>query len=165
MCGIVGIASRDVVADRTWLSVGSDAISHRGPDDVGEWWSSDGRVGIAHRRLSIIDVSTAGHQPMQDFRRGITVGFNGEIYNYRDLRAELTAKGQAFRSQSDTEVLLAAYCEWDTDCLSHLNGMFAFALYDCDKTDSFLRVTEQARSLCSTPSLMEPLGSHQNLRA
>ena len=98
MCGIVGVASRDVVADRAWLAVGSDAISHRGPDDMGEWWSSDGRVGIAHRRLSIIDVSTAGHQPMQDCRRGITVGFNGEIYNYRDLRAQLIAKGQTFRS-------------------------------------------------------------------
>ena len=130
MCGIVGNASQTLVTDRVWLTAGRDAMTHRGPDDFGEWWSADGCVGLGQRRLSIIDLSPAGHQPMLDARGELCVVFNGEIYNYADLRRELRAKGHAFRSQSDTEVIMAAYREWGTDCLSHLNGMFAFALYD-----------------------------------
>ena len=120
------------------MLAGRDAMIHRGPDDAGEWWSADGRVGLAHRRLSIIDLSAAGHQPMHDKSGELSIVFNGEIYNYQELRAQLIIKGHAFRSSSDTEVLLAAYREWGTGCLSHLNGMFAFALYDARQQTVFL---------------------------
>ena len=130
MCGLVGIASRLPVENRVWLAIGRDAIRHRGPDDAGEWWSSDGRVGLGHRRLSILDLSLAGHQPMRSDAHGLIIVFNGEIYNFRELRTELEQNGYAFQSSSDTEVLLSAYDAWGVDCLSHLNGMFAFALYD-----------------------------------
>lgn len=130
MCGIVGIASTSSIIQRDWLAAGRDAMTHRGPDDAGEWWSSDGRIGLGHRRLSIIDLSPAGHQPMSDSTGTISIVFNGEIYNFKDLRAELAANGAVFRSQSDTEVILAAYREWGVDCLLRLNGMFTFALFD-----------------------------------
>lgn len=113
-------------------------MAHRGPDDTGEWWSADGRIGLGHRRLAIIDLSPGGHQPMQDAKRELCIVFNGEIYNFVDLREELQAKGHVFCSHSDTEVILAAYREWGTDCLSHLNGMFAFALYDDRQRQLFL---------------------------
>ena len=130
MCGIVGVAaSVSFLGDRAILSEGSDALRHRGPDGSGEWWSHDGRVGLAHRRLAIIDLSPGGCQPMAAAGR-IHVTFNGEIYNFRALRDELAGKGHAFSSQSDTEVLLHAYLEWGIDCLTRLNGMFAFGLYD-----------------------------------
>ena len=138
MCGIVGIASRTPVSHRDWLLAGRDAMTHRGPNDAGEWWSEDGRAGLAHRRLSIIDLSPAGHQPMSDASGTVTIVFNGEIYNFTELRAELIGKGHAFRSHSDTEVILAAYREWGTECLSRLNGMFAFALYDEQRQTVFL---------------------------
>ncbi len=138
MCGLVGIASLSPAPDRTWLAAGRDAMTHRGPDDAGEWWSNDGRVGLAHRRLSILDLSPAGHQPMRDELRGLTIVFNGEIYNFRELRAELEQRGYGFRTSSDTEVLLAAYDVWGTECLSKLNGMFAFALYDARRQTVFL---------------------------
>src|ERR1700742_2336038 len=130
MCGIIGVASRRPLADRAWLDTGCAAMMHRGPDDSGSWWSAAGRVGLAQRRLAIIDLSPGGHQPMHREDGGLSITFNGEIYNYRELRDVLTAKGHSFTSASDTEVLLAAYREWGTDCLVHLNGMFAFALYD-----------------------------------
>src|SRR3984885_4210662 len=117
MCGIIGIARKDPVRDRSWLVVGRDAMRHRGPDDIGEWWSPDGRVGFGHRRLSIIDLSPAGHQPMEDATGAIFIVLNGEIYNFLDLRRELVAKGHCFRSGSDTEVILEAYREWGTEWL------------------------------------------------
>ncbi len=138
MCGLVGIASLSPVASRAWLPIGRDAMTYRGPDDAGEWWSADGRVGLAHRRLSIVDLSPGGHQPMRNDVRGLTIVFNGEIYNFLELRAELEQRGYAFRSHSDTEVLLAAYDAWGTDCVSHLNGMFAFAIYDARQQRVFL---------------------------
>jgi asparagine synthase (glutamine-hydrolysing) len=95
-------------------------------------------VGLAHRRLSIIDLSPAGHQPMHDERLGLTIAFNGEIYNFLELRAELEQCGYSFRSRSDTEVLLAAYHAWGADCLQRLNGMFAFALHDARHQRIFL---------------------------
>ena len=113
-------------------------MTHRGPDDAGEWWSDDNRVGLGHRRLSILDLSPLGHQPMRDEARGLTIAFNGEIYNHRELREELSAQGFVFRSHSDTEVLLAAYAAWGEDCLAHLNGMFAFALFDAPRQTMFL---------------------------
>jgi asparagine synthase (glutamine-hydrolysing) len=138
MCGIVGIASKSPVTVRAWLAIGRDVLSHRGPDDAGEWWSDDGRMGLAHRRLSILDLSTAGHQPMHQPERGLSIVFNGEIYNFQELRAELERQGHHFRSHSDTEVILAAYREWGTDCLSRLNGMFAFVVYDAQQQTVFL---------------------------
>jgi asparagine synthase (glutamine-hydrolysing) len=138
MCGLLGIASRSSVVDRDWLTAGRDAMTHRGPDDAGVWWSADGRVGLAHRRLSIIDLSAAGHQPMADASGELRIILNGEIYNFRELRAQLTSKGAAFSSNSDTEVVLAAYREWGTECLSRLNGMFAFALYDAQRRTLFM---------------------------
>lgn len=138
MCGLVGIASKNYISNRTWLPAGCKTMIHRGPDDVGEWWSTDGHVGFAHRRLSIMDLSPAGHQPMRDASGGLTIVFNGEIYNFPELRTELAAKGAVFRSQSDTEVILVAYSEWGVDCLSRLNGMFAFAIYDEKKQLLFL---------------------------
>jgi asparagine synthase (glutamine-hydrolysing) len=138
MCGIIGIASRSPCDSRDWLIAGRDAMAHRGPDDAGVWWSADGRVGLGHRRLAIIDLSAAGHQPMQDVTGSLTIVFNGEIYNYRDLQQVLAAKGHTFRSHSDTEVILAAYREWGGGCLERLNGMFAFALYDANQQTIFL---------------------------
>jgi len=105
-----------------------DTMQHRGPDDAGLWWSRDRRVGLAHRRLAIIDLSPGGHQPM--IAGDLAVAFNGEIYNFLDLRHELEQKGHSFHTASDTEVLLAAYQEWGAACLARLNGMFALALYD-----------------------------------
>jgi asparagine synthase (glutamine-hydrolysing) len=110
-------------------------IEHRGRDDEGAWTSAAiddaGRqVGLGHRRLAIIDTSSAGHQPMLSSDGRYVITFNGEIYNYRELREELKAKGHAFRTDTDTEVLLAAFAEWNADCLPRLNGMFAFAVWD-----------------------------------
>src|SRR5687768_18240854 len=102
MCGIVGIAALAAPARRDWLAEGRDAMRHRGPDDAGEWWSADGRIGLGHRRLAIIDLSPAGHQPMADAEGSLHIVYNGEIYNFRELRAELAARGHRFRSQSDT---------------------------------------------------------------
>lgn len=138
MCGIIGVASRIPVVERRWLSAGADALSHRGPDDAGERWSGDGRVGLAFRRLAIIDLTPAGHQPMSDASDELCIVFNGEIYNFVDLRHELASKGHVFRSESDTEVILAAYREWGTDCLSRLNGMFAFAMHDAKRGQLFM---------------------------
>jgi asparagine synthase (glutamine-hydrolysing) len=110
-----------------------DAMRHRGPDDAGEWWSADGRVGFAHRRLSILDLSPLGHQPMLTDDGRVVVTFNGEIYNFAELKAELQHLGYAFRSHSDTEVILQAYRAWGTGCVTRLRGMFAFALHDLDQ--------------------------------
>lgn len=130
MCGIIGIAGASPVADKSWLALGRDAMVHRGPDDSGEWWSSDGTVGLAHQRLTIIDLSGSGLQPMADDRNELHLVFNGEIYNFRRLREELRSKGHEFRSRTDTEVILHAYREWGAECLSRFRGMFAFGLYD-----------------------------------
>lgn len=138
MCGLVGVAAPRPQLDRAWLPDAGRTLSHRGPDDAGEWWSEDGRVGLAHRRLSIQDLSSAGHQPMHFAARGLSIVFNGEIYNFQELRGELAKRGYDFHSNSDTEVLLSAYAEWGTDCLARLNGMFAFALYDAPRGQLFL---------------------------
>ena len=138
MCGIVGVAAPSPWADRDSLPRMRDTMRHRGPDDAGLWWSPDGRVGLGHRRLSIIDLSPGGHQPMEDGSGERVVVFNGEIYDYREVRADLQSRGHAFRTASDTEVLLASYREWGTDCVARLNGMFAFALVDRARGSVFL---------------------------
>jgi asparagine synthase (glutamine-hydrolysing) len=129
VCGIVGIAGRGSGAIES-LCEASSALAHRGPDSDGEWWSDDRCVGLAHRRLAVIDLSPGGQQPMVDAASGHAIAYNGEIYNFEALRKQLCSVGHSFRSQSDTEVVLKAYAEWGMDCLQRLNGMFAFALYD-----------------------------------
>jgi asparagine synthase (glutamine-hydrolysing) len=115
-----------------------DTLRHRGPDDAGTWWSADRRVGLAQRRLAIIDLSPGGHQPMLDASGQLCITFNGEIYNYQELRRELESKGHNFTTASDTEVILEAYHEWGVDCLARLNGMFALGLYDLTKRQLWL---------------------------
>ena len=130
MCGIVGLCSVERPVPRELVVRMRDALRHRGPDDEGAWWSADGRVALGHRRLSIIDLSPAGRQPMTDQTGELQIVFNGEIYNYQDVRRDLEARGHRFRTATDTEVILEAYREWDIDCLARLNGMFAFGLFD-----------------------------------
>ncbi len=130
MCGIVGVASTTAMTCSALPDRMRDTMDHRGPDDAGTWWAPDGRAWLAHRRLAVIDLSPGGRQPMEDRTGDLHLVFNGEIYNYRQLRAELEGLGHAFRSSSDTEVLLEAYWEWGRDFLGHLNGMFALALHD-----------------------------------
>ncbi len=137
MCGIAGIFN----VDGRPVSMGvlrrmMDAVAHRGPDGEGFWTSSF--VGFGHRRLAIIDLSPLGHQPMQSTDGSCVITFNGEIYNFQNLRLELEAKGHAFRSRSDTEVLLNAYLEWGPRCVERLNGMFAFALWDAKANRLFI---------------------------
>src|SRR5882672_4221069 len=140
MCGIAGLISLDPEAR---IGAMLQTIEHRGRDDEGVWTSppigDEGRrVCLGHRRLSIIDTSSAGHQPMLSHDGRFVLILNGEIYNYRELREQLTSKGHTFRTQTDTEVLLAAWAQWGEDCLSRLNGMFAFALWDNNERALFL---------------------------
>jgi asparagine synthase (glutamine-hydrolysing) len=113
-----------------------DLLAHRGPDGDGVWTS--GPVGLGHRRLAIIDLSPAGRQPMHSSDGRLTITFNGEIYNFLELRRELEAGGHAFRSRSDTEVMLAAYRQWGTSCVTRFRGMFAFALWDAHERSLFV---------------------------
>lgn len=131
MCGFAGwaFATGEGPARET-LERMAQAISHRGPDDAGFYRSTPAGVALAHRRLSIIDLTPAGHQPMVDARTGVVLAYNGEIYNFRALRAELERLGHTFSSAGDTEVLLRAWLQWGVDCLPRLAGMFAFALWD-----------------------------------
>jgi asparagine synthase (glutamine-hydrolysing) len=138
MCGIVGIFSNYPVENPALLLRMRESMIHRGPDDAGVWWSPDKRLGLAHRRLSIIDLSPGGHQPMQDGTGQYVLVLNGEIYNYRELREILLKAGHIFRSASDTEVLLESYKEWGQDCLTRLTGAFAFAIYDSVRREIFL---------------------------
>jgi len=126
MCGIVGIVTRRVNTDDVQRMAG--AMAHRGPDAEGVW--SNEQVTLAHRRLSIIDLSSLGNQPMVSDGAELVLVFNGEIYNFRELRRELQSRGYSFQSNSDTEVILKAFLEWDTDAFHRLNGMFALAIYD-----------------------------------
>lgn len=129
MCGIAGIVNLDgEPVSPPVLREMTKAIEHRGPDGEGHW--IEGNVGLGHRRLSIIDLSEAGKQPMQTSDGRWLISYNGEIYNYRELRADLSAKGYIFRSRTDTEVLLHVLAEWGARGLDRLNGMFAFALWD-----------------------------------
>jgi asparagine synthase (glutamine-hydrolysing) len=131
MCGIAGIASPqpDRGIGEICLAM-RDAMVHRGPDDAGLHVSADGNVALASRRLAIIDLTPAGHQPMLSGDGRLAVVFNGEIYNYRDLRTDLLDRGHRLLSESDTEVILHLYEESGPSCLDRLNGMFALALWD-----------------------------------
>ena len=130
MCGIAGVYHfNGGRLDRAQLGAMTEVLKHRGPDGRGVWVGADGRVGLGHRRLAILDLSELGAQPMTYADR-YTVTLNGEIYNYIEIREELLRKGYRFVSQSDTEVLLAAYQEYGVSALDHLDGMFAFAIWD-----------------------------------
>jgi len=137
MCGIAGMFrfdGRPIEAralERMMIST-----RHRGPDDEGLWL--EGPVGFAHNRLAIIDLSPAGHQPMHDAATGNVVVYNGEIYNFREIRRDLETEGFSFRSQCDTEVLLLAYRRWGAACLERFIGMFAFAIFDAGRRELFL---------------------------
>src|SRR5258708_25332631 len=127
MCGIAGFIRFDGLhAEPATVKAMTDAIAHRGPD--GEGFQVCGAVGLGHRRLAIIDLSTAGRQPMSNEDSTIWVTFNGEIYNFREVRDELERRGHIFHSATDTEVILHAYETWGEACLQSFNGMFAFAL-------------------------------------
>lgn len=143
MCGIVGFASINNLDTNDYLLKGVDAIRHRGPDDMGYWISGDGRVGLGHRRLSIIDLSPLGRQPMFNYDKDVCIIFNGEIYNFLELKDELMSLGYQFVSKSDTEVIANAYKQWGKNFLSRLNGMFAIAIYDL-KNDIILLARDRA---------------------
>src|SRR5437867_2090585 len=141
MCGISAILAYGSAAppvDADELFAMREQMFARGPDGGGQWISDDGRVGLANRRLSIIDVSPAGAQPMFNAERSLAITFNGEIYNYAELRSELSAKGYQFTSTSDTEVLLALYATRGEAMLNELRGMYAFAIWDHAKQGLFI---------------------------
>ena len=137
MCGLFGALSFDANAINPEHADSMSArVAARGPDDKGEFY--DGPVMLGHRRLAIIDLSPAGHQPMHDVSRRYTIVFNGTIYNYPELREILIGKGYSFHSHSDTEVILNAYACWGDACVERLHGMFAFAIWDSERQNLFL---------------------------
>lgn len=138
MCGIVGAAGTRSLVDGEWLLAARDTMVHRGPDGCGVWTSRDSRVQLGHRRLSILDLSTAAAQPMIYASGALVIVFNGEVYNFQELRVELAAEGREFVTRSDTEVVLAAYATWGTGCVQRLNGAFSFAIYDEQRRIVFL---------------------------
>ena len=138
MCGITGAVNW---GDRQILQKMTDTVAHRGPDDSGLWEARlpDGTwVGLGNRRLAILDLSAAGHMPMSTPDGSLWITYNGEIYNFRELRQELSAKGHTFLSQTDTEVILHLYQELGPDCVKKLNGMFAFAIWDSRQQELFI---------------------------
>lgn len=136
MCGISGKISLKEEISREELEKSAHTLRHRGPDDQGIFLSSDRKTGLAHRRLSLIDLSEHGHQPMSVAH--LTIVFNGEIYNFPEIRTELEAAGAQFASHSDTEVILWGYYYWAENILQKLKGMFAFAIFDAQKQELFL---------------------------
>ena len=138
MCGIAGILSADAAQiTQGRLEQMTASLAHRGPDGEGVWVSASGLAGLGHRRLSIIDLSPAGAQPMHYLGR-FTIVHNGEVYNYPELRSLLQTKGYTFSSQTDTEVIVAAYAHFGAECLSYFDGMFAFAIWDSTEKRLFL---------------------------
>ena len=133
MCGIVGLASIKAISNFDSLDIARDSIIHRGPDDFGTWWSSDCKVGFAHRRLSIIDLTQGAKQPMLNIEENLCITFNGEIYNYLEIKVELLNKGYQFKTESDTEVILNSFKEWGLSFVNKLIGMFAIAIYDLNE--------------------------------
>ena len=129
MCGILGVVGSEVFEYQSngRFDAALDILAHRGPDDRGVYYENG--VQLGHRRLSIIDLTAAGHQPMVDAESGAVIVFNGEIYNYRELRSELQKLGYHFTTETDTEVLLKSYLEWGAECQNRLNGMWAFAIW------------------------------------
>jgi len=135
MCGILGIKGS---IDKTRLEEMRDTMPYRGPDSEGLWFDDKEKIGLAHLRLSILDPTPAGHQPREEASNNCVISYNGEVYNYLEIRAELETKGYSFETNSDTEVVLKAYIEYGHDCLQHFNGMFAIAIWDGNKKELFL---------------------------
>jgi asparagine synthase (glutamine-hydrolysing) len=133
MCAITGKVTSGERIDLRLVVAMRDAMAHRGPDDAGLWSNPAGTVALGHRRLSIIDLSSNGRQPMQNEDGSVRLVFNGEIYNFRSLRGQLLAAQHVFRSQSDSEVIVHAYEQWGLSCVERLRGMFAFALWDAKR--------------------------------
>lgn len=138
MCGIAGILDAQGNIDAGAITRMCNTLIHRGPDDGGCWVAPDSTVGLGHRRLSILDLSPLGHQPMGDDRNRVQLVFNGEVYNFRQLRDELKALGYCFRSDTDTEVIVYAYLAWGIQAVQRFEGMFAFALYDLQARQLYL---------------------------
>src|SRR5579872_4290035 len=143
MCGIFGIIARNARIPDGVLERGTQSLAHRGPDDSGKILLHDSvpdpvEIGLGNRRLSILDLSPLAHQPMHDAETGNWIVYNGEIYNFRDVRAELEKGGTIFVSHSDTEVVLKAYARWGEDCLAKFRGMFAFAIWDARRHRLFI---------------------------
>lgn len=154
MCGIAGIIHfNNQPIDGLIIDNMMDVISHRGPDDAGKYVA--GPIGLGHRRLAIIDLTDSGKQPMSNEDGSIWIIYNGEIYNFNDIRVELLKRNHIFRSFTDTEVVIHAYEEWGTECLKRFNGMFAFALWDNNKKKLWLvrdRLGIKPLFYCKTPS-------------
>src|SRR3954468_8524413 len=140
MCGICGIlATSDAFAcDEETVARVCDVIAHPGPDDAGSWSRPDQGIALGHRRLSIVDLSPAGHNPMPNEDGSVWITFNGEIYNHLELRSELERKGHVYRSHTDTETILHLYEEEGPRCVERMNGMFAFAIWDRRRGELFL---------------------------
>ena len=143
MCGIFGILARNGSIPPNLLERATDSLAHRGPDDRGTVVLHANttprlEIGLGNRRLAILDLSPSGHQPMQDPETGNWIVYNGEIYNFRELRTRLQEQGVRFTSQSDTEVLLKAYGRWGEKCVAELRGMFAFAIWDAKRSSLML---------------------------
>src|SRR5664280_71562 len=131
MCGISGIIDKNSqIIGKHEIKKMNDLIVHRGPDDEGYYFGDNFAFG--HRRLSIIDVSSYGHQPMT-YDNKYTIVYNGEVYNYIEIKEELLKEGYVFHTKSDTEVILASYDRWGSDCVKRFNGMWAFAIFDKEK--------------------------------
>ena len=133
MCGIIGRWNQKSVIHRDEFRCARDSMKHRGPDGRGEYFTKDDNIALGHRRLSFMDLSRAGRQPMSNEDGSIWITVNGEIYNYRELKSRLKAKGHILKSGCDSEIIIHAYEEWGCDCISQLKGMFAFGLYDSKK--------------------------------
>jgi len=139
MCGIVGILRFDGSAiGEQELKAFNDSLAHRGPDGEGLYIDQENHIGLGHVRLSILDLSDAGRQPMYNQDNSLMITFNGEVYNYLELRSELKHKGYQFQTRTDTEVILAAYTEWGDDCIKRFNGMWAFAIWDKRRKQLFV---------------------------
>jgi len=139
MCGIVGFrSSNDFLALREYLPLAVSTLTYRGPDDSGLFFDERAGVGLGHRRLSVIDLSRAGHQPMSSVDGRVQIAHNGEVYNFKEIRHTLEGCGHNFHSATDTEVILKAYLQWGIDCVKRFVGMFALALWDGHKRCLFL---------------------------
>ena len=141
MCGITGFISTNNLTQheaKTVINNMASTLSHRGPDDTGYWSNESDQVALGHKRLAIIDLTTSGHQPMISSSNRFVIVFNGEIYNFNEIRTFLKTRGYAFITNSDTEVLLYAYEYWGEECNKSIRGMFAYAIYDVNKNKIFL---------------------------
>ncbi|HMB17661.1 MAG TPA: asparagine synthase (glutamine-hydrolyzing) [Candidatus Paceibacterota bacterium] len=139
MCGITGVYhfNNDEKTTKETVDKMRDTLAHRGPDGKGTFVSKDKKVGLGHRRLSIIDLSEKGAQPMTDEKEEIQIVYNGEVYNFKEIRKDLKNLGYDFKSETDTEVIMKSYQEWGVDCVKKFNGMFAFAIWDKEKERIF----------------------------